>query len=307
MKMKKNKLSRCKAVGKTAYGLPGLQFHSVLSPKRILLRLSGHRAGSISVEAALILPIFMICILELFSVLNYLRVYGSMLSELKTMGDPLTVYGYGLDIVREETDNSADTGILEIVAQSLVFSEGYLSTAFQLQWEDTIGRETVIDGAAGVSFLGSVLDTDEKEVYIQAHYQVQALLPFHVLQCEMSNYYYSKLWTGYEKEASSEEMVYITAGSEVYHLTDNCSYLRLSIKTITAAQLDSARNSSGACYRSCSLCGSGGTAAGVYYITTEGECYHTSSICSGLKRTVYQVPLSQVGDKRPCSRCGKET
>ncbi|MCD7738995.1 MAG: hypothetical protein LUH58_08180 [Lachnospiraceae bacterium] len=259
-------------------------------------------------EAALVLPVFMICILGLFSVLNYLRVYGSMLSELKAMGEPLTVYSYALNL-EEEADGTEDSQIeeiLEMAIQSLVFSEGYLSSVLQLQWQDSVGRETVVGGASGVSFLGSVLDTDEKEVYIQAHYQVQALLPLSVLQSDMSNYYYSKLWTGYEEETISEEMVYVTANSEVYHLTDSCSYLRLTVRTVTAAQLDSARNASGARYRSCSLCGSSTAAAGVYYITSEGDCYHSSSACSGLKRTAYQVPLSQVGDKRPCSRCGKE-
>ncbi|MCD8325554.1 MAG: pilus assembly protein [Lachnospiraceae bacterium] len=303
---------------KTNHSLPCLQVHFVLSPKGILLRQSGkfpnrpadvrgRQKGSVSVEAALVLPIFIICIPGLLSVLNYLRVYGSILSELKAMGEPLTVYGYALELTQEEADSTEDSGILEYLIQSLVFSEGYLSTAFQLQWEDAVGQDTVVNGVSGVSFLGSVLDTDEKEIYIQAHYQVQALLPFNALQCDMSNYYYSKLWTGYEEEASSEEMVYVTAGSEVYHLTDSCSYLRLTVKTISAAQLDSARNSSGSRYHSCSLCGSNTAIGGIYYVTSSGDCYHTSSECSGLKRTVYQIPLSQVGDKRPCSRCGKET
>ncbi|MCD8131136.1 MAG: pilus assembly protein [Lachnospiraceae bacterium] len=268
----------------------------------------GAKAGSVSVEAALVLPIFMICILGLFSVLNYLRVYGSMLSELKAMGEPLTVYSYALDLEEEAEDeeDSQIAEILEMAVQSLAFSEGYLSSVFQLQWQDNVGKETIVGGAAGVSFLDSTLDTDGKEIYIQAHYQVQALLPLSVLQSDMSGYYYSKLWTGYEDETASEEMVYVTANSEVYHLTDSCSYLRLTVRTVTEAQLDSARNASGASYRSCSLCGSSAAAAGVYYITSEGDCYHSSSTCSGLKRTVYQIPLSQVGDKRPCSRCGKE-
>ncbi|MCD7750816.1 MAG: pilus assembly protein [Lachnospiraceae bacterium] len=266
--------------------------------------LPGRKSGSVSIEAALVLPVFMICILGLFSILNYLRVYSSMLSQIKAMGDPIAVYGYAVELTEEETDNADDTGILKFLAEYILFSEGYLSSVLQLQWEDTTGQDTIVGGASGVSFLGSVLDTQEKEVSIHAHYQVQAILPLDVLQVSLSNHYYSKLWTGYEGEASTEELVYITANSEVYHLTESCSYLRLSVRAVAADQLSGLRNSSGARYRSCSLCGSGTVTAGTYYITTDGDCYHTSSSCSGLKRTVYQVPLSQVGEKRPCSRCG---
>lgn len=299
----KHQLSRCGA-GQQKTLLSGLKIHIASVPERTSLMLSERKNGSVSVEAALVLPVFMICILGLFSILNYLRVYGSMLAQLKEMGDPIAVYGYALELTEEESDSAEDTGILEFLAQALIFSEGYLSSVLQLEWKDTAGRDTVVDGASGVSFLGSVLDTEEKEVSIHAHYQVQAILPLSILQTSLSNHYYSKLWTGYEAEVSSEEMVYITANSEVYHLSDSCSYLRLSVKTVTASQLSDLRNSSGARYRSCSLCGSGTATGGTYYITADGDCYHTSSSCSGLKRTVYQVPLSQVGDKRPCSRCG---
>ncbi len=300
----KNILSGCGAEKQNTH-LSGLKFHTAASPQGASLTLSGRKSGSVSVEAALVLPVFVICILGLFSVLNYLRAYASMLSQIKAMGDPIAVYGYALELTEEESESTEDSGILEFMAQSLLFSEGYLSLALQLQWDDTVGQETIDGGSAGVSFLGSYLDAEEKEVFIHAYYQVQAILPLDILQIGMSNCYYSKLWTGYEEEESAEELVYITANSEVYHLTDSCSYLRLSVKTVTAAQLSGLRNSSGARYRSCSLCGSGTVTAGTYYITTDGDCYHTSSSCSGLKRTVYQVPLSQVSDKRPCSRCGK--
>ncbi len=299
----KYQLSRC-GTGKKTPCSSGLKLHTAPSSEGTSLIWPERERGSVSVEAALVLPVFMICILGLFSVLNYLRVYGSMLSQLKEMGDPIAVYGYALELTEEEADSTEDSDILEFIAQSLLFSEGYLSSVLQLQWADTTGEETIVGGSSGVSFLGSVLDTEEKEVSIHAHYEVQAILPLGILNTSLSNHYYSKLWTGYEEETASEEMVYITANSEVYHLTDSCSYLRLSVKAVSVDQLSALRNSSGARYRSCSLCGSDALTAGTCYITTDGDCYHTSSSCSGLKRTVYQVPLSQVGDKRPCSRCG---
>ena len=40
------------------------------------------------------------------------------------------------------------------------------------------------------------------------------------------------------------------------------------------------------------------------YITSQGNRYHTQLNCSGLKRTIYTVPLSQTGGRGRCSKCG---
>ncbi|MCC8103053.1 MAG: hypothetical protein LIP11_12645 [Clostridiales bacterium] len=108
-----------------------------------------------------------------------------------------------------------------------------------------------------------------------------------------------------EEETGQEEdavMVYVTENGTVYHTTSECTYLKLSIFTIDQDTLSTLRNNSGEIYHACELCGA--DAGQIVYATTEGNRYHSSLSCSGLKRTVTQVKLSDVGDMHVCSKCG---
>ena len=113
------------------------------------------------------------------------------------------------------------------------------------------------------------------------------------------------VWNGYGRGYyPDDEIVFVTKDSEVYHRDRNCSHLKLSVREVTGSEVPSLRNESGSRYKSCGICHSR-LSDGKLYITAEGDRYHNSITCSGLKRTVYAVYLSEVKDNRPCSRCGR--
>lgn len=119
---------------------------------------------------------------------------------------------------------------------------------------------------------------------------------------------YIRKWTGYNvmsttSETSEEEYVYITESGVVYHRSRTCSHLRIRISVISAADIQAARNDYGHRYRPCEKCASG-SSTGLVFITDKGDRYHNSAGCSGLKRTIITVPLSEVGGRGPCSMCG---
>ena len=100
-----------------------------------------------------------------------------------------------------------------------------------------------------------------------------------------------------------EQNVYITATGSVYHISRYCTHLQLRISSCNADEIDNKSNEEGNKYRACFVCGLGDK-KGKYYITADGDCYHSTVNCPGLKRTVDVVPLSQVGGRLKCSRCG---
>ena len=101
-----------------------------------------------------------------------------------------------------------------------------------------------------------------------------------------------------------EEMVYKTPGGEVYHKSRDCTYLKLSVHMVSAAELPNCRNESGGKYGPCEYCVRKESPGRMVYIADYGISYHNSRNCQGLKRTVMAVPLSHTEGLRCCSRCG---
>lgn len=104
---------------------------------------------------------------------------------------------------------------------------------------------------------------------------------------------------------TDEETVYVTETGVVYHRDYHCNYLELSIRMVTADSIDGLRNKEQGKYYPCEHCAEKGTQKGVY-ITDYGNRYHNSLNCSGLKRTIYAVPLSEASVGRgACTKCGR--
>lgn len=115
-------------------------------------------------------------------------------------------------------------------------------------------------------------------------------------------------WTGYNvlsgtSEQIEDEYVYITEHGISYHRSRNCSHLKISIQAVSSDDIALYRNKSGSKYRACEKCGGRGT--GILFITPDGDKYHSDAACSGLKRTIKSIRLSQVGSRTPCSECGR--
>ena len=116
-------------------------------------------------------------------------------------------------------------------------------------------------------------------------------------------------WTGRDPSRSSgadpeaDRLVYVTEHGRVYHTDSSCTHIDLSLHAVSSASLPDRRNADGGHYHACEKCvGSGGVQATVF-ITEEGDCYHNTAGCSGLKRSVHLVPLSEAGELPVCSRC----
>lgn len=241
--------------------------------------------ASMTIEAALVLPVFLFASFTLISTLDIMRIKGCMDVAVAEAGNELAIEQYGVDIGGLIEPFYVRHKIKSFLEDNL--SEGDLDKLADMIW------------VTDISFL-----KDEHIISFRVDYNV---IPGFGLggftKVKLHTTYYGRSWVGYKGEESTEEMVFMSNFASVYHLDKHCSHLNVTIEKISYSALEGSRNSDGAKYQSCSFCNQLGN-RGIVFITPEGRNYHNVENCIGLTRSIYTVPLSAVSHKRVCSRCG---
>ncbi|MCI8495856.1 MAG: pilus assembly protein [Lachnospiraceae bacterium] len=237
--------------------------------------------GSVTVEAALVLPIF------IFATVTVLSLFLIMQTEY---------------VVTNALERAvAETALLSEPSEKKV--KNLTKAAFYKELAMQRCPLSFVQGnAAGFSWK----DTKVDSAYIDALVTYRLKLPVSFLGkfiMTISNGCRVHRWTGYQEEQnvdSKEGWVFVTPNQSVYHISRDCSHLKLSVSSYLKSEWVPIRER----YSPCAHCTRGHKVGAVVYLTKEGSCYHYRIDCSGLKRTVYMVKRSEVGAKKSCSRCG---
>lgn len=273
-------------------------------------------SGSLTLEAAILLPLFLFFMITILSLMDMLYFYGNLEQRLHQIAKKMAVYAPAAELAEEVLAGNTSDGEMNIdsgeeiseIAATIMGDQYVKNNLLNGLMLLELRSSGVVGKSEGLSFLYSRIMTEGDVIDLVVSYEIEPQNNFFFLPAyPVLNRCRVRAWTGYEVASdnandSGERMVYITETGTVFHLTKTCTYLDLSIRPVANDELDLHRNQSGGIYAACELCGNGD--AEIYFITDYGECYHTSLTCSGLKRTITEVPISQVGDKSACSRCG---
>lgn len=163
----------------------------------------------------------------------------------------------------------------------------------------------VAGGANGITLLRSDFSGDH--VVLRADYYIKSPINFFGSKGIYANQgCKAKKWTGDGGEAEPEDYVYVTKRGSVYHCSRFCHYLDLSIRAVCFETVPELRNMDGGIYGPCSVCAGDGKKSTFVYVTDYGERYHGSLSCSGLRRSIRLIPLSEVRVRGPCSKCSEQ-
>lgn len=251
--------------------------------------------GSMTVEAAIVVPLFLLAICSVVRFFVLIEFQNTLQMDINNTAAHLSCIQYAA----EEKDN-----ITKGYAAAKVLSGKAAKKA-----ENT----GIIGGKFGLLLSGSDLSADNEINSLVVCYSWGTSYGF-----EKSSIYLKFVqrcsyipWVGENiegKVTDKDEMVYITKTGRVYHKSIECTYLTRCIKKVNYYIIADLRNTSGGKYYKCEKCTAEKAADEPYvYITVYGDRYHYDKECNTLKRYIKKVPVSEIGDRKLCSKCsGKD-
>ena len=240
--------------------------------------------ASLTIEAALAMTLFMFTVLSLLGFFFVIRTEIQVQTALEQTGNQLAAL--------PETAS--------IVTATVVFQEKLL--------ENKVDDSLIDGGQLGISLADSTVMGHEAVIDLVAVYRME--LPFlpdntAVLQIVQRS---RKQAFGDAQflTAEEEDYVYITPKGEVYHGSMYCTYIRPVTEKVSLTEAKARKNQDGESYGECSFCCTDKAVLKVW-ITQWGDCYHQSEYCRGIWHDVQRVPITEVSDRRACSKCVTKT
>lgn len=239
--------------------------------------------ASVTIEAAIAITIFLIVTISLSSFLAMM--FGQLSIEEKINNISMETSKAKYFVKYDKEDGDKYKSMAEV---------GYISARI---------FGTVNNNGKLIRNLNPVQSKmDNGMVDVVLSYDVK--IPFTMYRWNVTQRAKTKDWTGVDL-VEPGEIVYITKYGTVYHKSKECKHLIIHINEVTLAQANLMRNKSGHKYKRCSYCVRGNISElSNVFITPDGDCYHNSLDCLGLTRSVIEIDIKDVGDKKPCSSCG---
>lgn len=250
------------------------------SRKRAFLLTSN---ASVTIEAALSITIFLLVTIALCSFLAMLYSQLSIEEKINNISMETAKAKYFVNYDKE--DGEKYKSMSEV---------GYISARILSDIKSN-GKMLSLPNPAQSNMYNGMID-------VVLSYDVK--IPFTMSRWNVTQRAKVKDWTGIDL-VEPGEIVYITKYGTVYHRSKECKHLIINVSEVTLAQANLMRNKSGHKYKRCSYCVRGKMSdLSSVFITPDGDRYHNSLDCLGLTRSVIEVDIKDVGDKKPCSSCG---
>lgn len=266
--------------------------------ERVYKTISFGNKGSATIEASLIIPIFLFAAFAIFTLCNVIQTKEVIYEGMQETAQYLAEYQYAYSVLDEK------------ISESQINFSGTNSITASAKLKEYIDNEEIVKkyvsgGFSGLTFQKAFYDSSDGYIYLTLKYDVNVNIPIvGNITWQETEQIKQKAYIGLvTDDAGSDDddvYVYITETGDVYHKSRDCYHIKLTITQVSESSLNTTYSD----YDACELCALGKTCSGNVYVTKTGGKYHYSIACSGLKRTVIRVKLKDVSGMPACSNCG---
>lgn len=236
------------------------------------------RKGSFTVEAAIVLPVFVWVLVLLLSWFRIFQVERSVQTALTLTGQRIAAEG------------TLGNDLLDICSAEYQFHQAIKDNPYVEKY--------VKDEGLGLSLLESTWD--EHQMNLTVRYTISLpLMDYSVTQKSIH-----KKWNGLPSDFMEKTWVYVAKKRSVYHTHKDCKYLNVIVKKTGYENRNLIRTRGGARFKPCQKCVKGKKSMKTIYYG-EGTSYHFDPECGNLKCYYRLVDIEECKDLRQCYECSK--
>lgn len=269
--------------------------------------LSTHLRGIITVEAAIIMPIYIFVISSIIYLFNILYIQNTFQEQLTLISSNISSdYYLSCSIKTLNQDQKSElysSNPIKNITPSLITAT-YIDSIFMNQdMAKFINSTNIVDKTDGLSFNGTYLDSSTNDLFIRLSYKIE--LPFMPKSFSLPITQYSKVHLFYGKNITQSKgdtttYVYLSGSGNIYHTNKYCSYLIHYTSTVPVNKIHTL--SCIACYR-CNY-PTYSTNAKYVFLTEDGDRYHYTLDCPIFSAHVYKMDYGKIPSYfRLCTRC----
>lgn len=271
------------------------------------------RKGSLTLEAALVLPIYMFFLITVLYILNILHIQNVLQSAMEEAARNINSYAYVAEQFEELQDDeravigSHDAGFVLTLAKNQVSKISIRNSFLNDRIKNIADSSYINNGYKGIIISFGTSDFSD---YVDFNISYMIKLPFlpaDIFYIPVTQRCYFKPFVGTditEKEGAYTEYVYVTATGSVYHTTPYCTYLNRYYDIITEDEMNVSWDTAEG-YHACPHCAYDQPIGPASFLCPGRKVYHNRTDCAYIETFVYKIPKDQVGNKPMCSRCKK--
>lgn len=270
-------------------------------------------SGLMTLEAAIVLPIFILFFSSLIYLINIITLQMSieisMEEACRQVSHEIYLYESFSDLsALEKLNLSVKDDDLFSLAASKTISILLLKEAFLNEdLENAINSSYIINGIDGINYLNSFISSDNENIKFSIDYKIS--IPFlpHLFTLKFRQECDFHPFTGeplLNDKTSPQSYVYITVNATVYHSNPFCSYLISSAGLYSKDYLNNMLEDKNS-FTPCPNCAPNGIMPDKVLLCVQSHVFHTRIDCFYLTKDIYKVTLSSVEGKELCERCQK--
>lgn len=279
--------------------------------KRVLPFTSKDCRGSLTIEAALSLSLFLLMASAMLQPLLWLDRQRKVQTAAECIGGQLAQYAY------IEKFLSGEPGIMEdLEIEDEDLGTGYFKEAAASLW--LLGKIQKEAQADSVRISTAQVPDETGNICFELEYKERIpFLPVLNREITMNAAVKKRAWIGlsgklggktadrWENKSEEDVTVYVGATMGRYHWFQDCHYISNQYQSISFARIKEEKNIFGRKYTACASCTKNGASDGSVYITSGGSHYHMIQDCPAMTAYVRAVPLKEVEYLGACSYCSR--